>query len=143
MQKLIIVALTTLCIFGTASLVMADEAVKDETTKSDVAAQKESGKSDSKGKKKSNKKQMKAKRHATKGKTQTQKAEALAQAPLAPAPAVTAPPRLSVYRNAIVNQAAHPSKKPAGQQSREGAAPHKTALGKENLPRAMGTTARP
>ena len=78
MQKLIIVALTTLCIFGAGSLVMADEAVKDETTKSDVAAEKESGKSDSNGKKKSNKKQMKAKRHATKGKTQTQKAEALA-----------------------------------------------------------------
>ena len=77
MQKLIVAAVTALCMMGAGSLVMADEAVKSETG---------TMKSDSKGKKKAHKNG--AKHRAAKDKT-----KAAAPAPeAAPAPAAAPAP---------------------------------------------------
>jgi len=79
MQRLIVSAITALCIMGAGSLVMADEAINgemDTTMKSEV-----------KGKKKAHKEKMKAKHSAEKGKAKTA-APSVPAPEAAPAPAV-------------------------------------------------------
>jgi hypothetical protein len=86
MQRLIIAAFTALCIIGSCSLVMADEAIKGEMNTT--------MKSDMKGKKKAYKGKGKAKHNAAKGKAKAKAAApptAVPSAPVteaAPAPAM-------------------------------------------------------
>ncbi len=79
MQRLIIAAFTALCIIGTSSLVMANEATKGET---DTTM-----KSEVKGKKKAHKEKTKAKHSAAKGKMK-------AAAPSTPAPEAAPAPAM-------------------------------------------------
>ena len=101
MQKLIVVAFTALCLTGTSSLALADEAMKGEmgNMKDEMKAEKNAMKGDMKAKKeemkgkmKARKDAMKAKRHEMKGKIKAHKdaakANSAAPAPIsAPAPA--------------------------------------------------------
>src|SRR5882672_753742 len=93
MQKLIVVAFAALCLIGTSSLVLAEDAMKGET--GNMKANKE----EMKGKKKEHTEKMKAKRHEMKDKMKAHKDAAKAKggetkgaAPAAPAPmSATAP----------------------------------------------------
>jgi Sec-independent protein translocase protein TatA len=83
MQKLIGVAFAALCLIGTSSLALADDAMKSEmgTMKGEMKAEKGA----MKGKMKAHKDAMKAKHHAMKGKMKTHKDAAKSS------PAVAAP----------------------------------------------------
>ncbi|MCI0426967.1 MAG: hypothetical protein L0Z46_02995 [Nitrospiraceae bacterium] len=94
MQKLIVVAFAALCLIGTSSLALADEAMKGEmgNMKDEMKAEKSAMKGDMKAKKeemkgkmKAHKDAMKAKRHEMKGKMKAHKDVANAN-PAAPAP---------------------------------------------------------
>ena len=82
MQKLITVAFAALCLVGTSSLTLADDAMKSEkgNMKGEMKAEKEAAKGEMKGKKsemkgktKTHKDTIKAKRHQTKEKTKAHK----------------------------------------------------------------------
>ena len=94
MLRLIVVAFAALCLMGTSSLALADDAMKGEmgnmkeemktekdAMKSDVKAKKE----ETKGKTKARKDVVKAKRHEVKGKMKAHKGSAKAN-PAAAAP---------------------------------------------------------
>jgi Sec-independent protein translocase protein TatA len=101
MQKLIVVAFAALCLLGTSSLLLADDAMKGEmgNMKDEMKAEKDAMKGDMKAKKeemkgkmKARKDAMKAKRHEMKGNMKVHKdaakAHPAATAPMsAPAPA--------------------------------------------------------
>jgi carbon monoxide dehydrogenase subunit G len=80
MQKLIVIAVAALCLIGTSSLALADDAMKAE-----MKAEKSAMKGEMKGKMKAHKGEMKVKRHEMKGKMKTHKGAAK------PNPAVAAP----------------------------------------------------
>jgi Sec-independent protein translocase protein TatA len=88
MQKLIVFGFAALCLVGTSSLALADEAMMSEmgNMKNEMKAEKEAMKSDGKAKKvemkgqtKAQKEKMKAKSHETKGKMKAQKHTAKAK----------------------------------------------------------------
>ena len=93
MHRLIVVAFAALCLSGTSSLALADDAMKGEmgNMKDEIKAEKEAMKSDMKankkemkGKMKAHKDAMKAKRYEMKGKMKAHKDAA--KVPAAPAP---------------------------------------------------------
>lgn len=84
MQKLIVIGFAALCLIGTSSLALADEAMMGEM--GNMKAEKDAMKSDGKAKKeamkgqtKVHKEKMKAKSHETKGKMKAQKHKAKAK----------------------------------------------------------------
>jgi Sec-independent protein translocase protein TatA len=78
MQKLIVVAVAALCLIGTSSLALADDAMKAEmgNMKGEMKAEKSAMKGEMKGKMKAHKGEMKVKRHEMKGKMKTHKGAA-------------------------------------------------------------------
>jgi len=104
MQKLFVVAFAVLCLTGTSSLALADEAIKGEmgNMKDEMKAEKDAMKSDikakkeeMKGKMKARKDAMKAKRHEMKNKMRAHKdaakANQAAPAPMSSSAPVAAP----------------------------------------------------
>ena len=86
MQKLVVIGFVVLCLIGTSSLALADEAMKSEMggMKDEMKAEKNAMKSDMKakkkemkGKKKAHKGAIKAKRHEMREKMKARKAENL------------------------------------------------------------------
>ena len=108
MQKLIVVAFAALCLIGTSSLALAEDAMKGEmgTMKDEMKAEKDTMKGDMKAKKeemkgkmKARKDAMKAKRHEMKEKMKAHKDAA--KAPAAPAPMSAPTPAAAPYVFAV------------------------------------------
>ena len=75
MQKLIVIGFAAICLIGTSSLALADEAMKSEIggMKDEMKAEKNEMKSDMKGKMKARKGAIKAKRHEMREKMKAHK----------------------------------------------------------------------